>query len=54
MFENLFLEPIFRDGQGIAFGVAQDQKSVWRQYLQQTELNGVIYLDEGNGQVATE
>ncbi|PYK97524.1 MAG: hypothetical protein DME19_15980 [Verrucomicrobia bacterium] len=27
----------------------QQQKSVWRQYLQRTELNGVIYLDEGNG-----
>ena len=27
----------------------QKQKSVWRQYLQRTELNGVIYLDEGNG-----
>ena len=27
----------------------QQQKSVWRQYLQRTELNGVIYLDESNG-----
>ena len=27
----------------------QKQKSVWRQYLQRTEWNGVIYLDEGNG-----
>ena len=22
---------------------------IWRQYLKRTELNGVIYLDEGNG-----
>ena len=29
----------------------QQQKSVWRQYLQRTELNGVIYLDEGNGDI---
>jgi arylsulfatase A-like enzyme len=25
---------------------------VWRQYLKRTELNGVVYLDEGNGGVA--
>jgi len=25
------------------------EKSVWRQYLQRTELNGVVYFDEGNG-----
>ena len=24
---------------------------IWRQYLKRTELNGVIYLDEGNGAV---
>lgn len=28
--------------------------SVWRQYLQTTELNGVIYIDEGNGSVTPE
>ncbi len=22
---------------------------IWRQYLKRTELNGVVYLDEGNG-----
>ena len=29
----------------------QQDNSVWRQYLKRTELNGVIYLDEGNGSV---
>jgi len=24
-------------------------KFIWRQYLKRTELNGVVYLDEGNG-----
>ena len=24
-------------------------KFIWRQYLRRTELNGVVYLDEGNG-----
>ena len=27
----------------------QQEKSSWRQYLKRTELNGVVYLDEGNG-----
>jgi len=26
---------------------------VWRQYLKRTELNGVVYLDEGNGSATT-
>jgi hypothetical protein len=25
---------------------------IWRQYLKKTELNGVVYLDEGNGSVS--
>jgi arylsulfatase A-like enzyme len=25
------------------------EKFIWRQYLKRTELNGVVYLDEGNG-----
>jgi len=25
------------------------KKFIWRQYLKRTELNGVVYLDEGNG-----
>jgi hypothetical protein len=24
-------------------------KFIWRQYLKRTELNGVVYIDEGNG-----
>lgn len=27
----------------------QQEESVWGQYLKRTELNGVLYLDEGNG-----
>ena len=27
----------------------QEGSSVWRQYLDLTELNGVLYIDEGNG-----
>ncbi|HXT39947.1 MAG TPA: hypothetical protein VN887_07990, partial [Candidatus Angelobacter sp.] len=27
--------------------------TVWRQYLKRTELNGVIYLDEGNGGITS-
>jgi arylsulfatase A-like enzyme len=31
----------------------QRGNSIWRQYLKRTELNGVIYLDEGNGGVSS-
>ena len=29
-----------------------DGRLIWRQYLKRTELNGMVYLDEGNGEVS--